>query len=79
MGKTVGLWIDHRKAVIVVVSDKGDETRVIESNVEKQPARLCVQRRLACSAGDRPAGERVRNPVAWIAGWRVTNTLKPID
>ena len=42
-------------------------------------ARLCVQRRLACSAGDRPAGGRVRNPVAWIAGWLVTNTLKPID
>jgi len=40
MGKTVGLWIDHRKAVLVVVSDKGDETRVIESNVEKQPARF---------------------------------------
>ena len=45
----------------------------------KPHARLCVQRRLACSAGDRPAGERVRSPVAWIAGWRVTNILKPID
>jgi len=41
--------------------------------------RLCVQRRLACSAGDSPAGVEVRSPVAWIAGWRETKTLKPID
>jgi hypothetical protein len=41
--------------------------------------RLRVQRRLACSAGDKPAGVKVRNPVAWIAGWRETKTLKPID
>ena len=40
MKTIVGLWIDHRKAVIAVVSDKGEETRVIESNVEKQPARF---------------------------------------
>ncbi|MBU4235815.1 MAG: hypothetical protein KKB91_00195 [Proteobacteria bacterium] len=38
MEKTAGLWIDHRKAVIVVVSDKGEETKVIESKVEKQSA-----------------------------------------
>jgi hypothetical protein len=30
-----GLWIDHRKAVIVTVSDEGDTTKVVESNVEK--------------------------------------------
>jgi hypothetical protein len=41
--------------------------------------RLCVQRRLVCSAGDKPAGARVRSPVVWIAGWRETKTLKPID
>ena len=29
--------------------------------------------------GARPAGVRVRRPVAWIAGWRETKTLKPID
>ena len=40
---------------------------------------VCVQRRLACSAGERPAGARVRSPVVWIAGWRETKTLKPID
>jgi hypothetical protein len=41
--------------------------------------RMCVQRRLACSAGVSPAGVRVRSPVAWIAGWRETEILKPID
>jgi hypothetical protein len=35
--------------------------------------------RLVCSAGDKPAGARVRSPVVWIAGWRETETLKPID
>lgn len=40
MKTTIGLWIDHRKAVIVTVSDKGEETRVIESMVEKQPGRI---------------------------------------
>jgi len=35
MKTTVGLWIDRRKAVIVVVSDKGEETRQISSNIEK--------------------------------------------
>ncbi len=36
MKTKAGLWIDHRKAVIVVVADKGDVTIRIESNVEKQ-------------------------------------------
>src|SRR6266545_3788819 len=30
-------------------------------------------------AGASPAGARARRPVAWIAGWRETKTLKPID
>ena len=40
MKTTVGLWVDHRKAVIVMVSDKGEETKVIDSKVEKQPGRF---------------------------------------
>ena len=39
MKKAAGLWIDHRKAVIVVVADQGEETRLIISKVEKQPGR----------------------------------------
>jgi hypothetical protein len=41
--------------------------------------RLCVQLRLACSAGVSPAGVIISSPVAWIAGWRETKVLKPID
>ena len=37
MMKTLaGLWIDHRQAVIVILSDKGEETRRVKSHVEKQ-------------------------------------------
>jgi hypothetical protein len=36
MSTKVGLWIDHRKAVIVVVTGKGEETKLIISKVEKQ-------------------------------------------
>ena len=35
MKREVGLWIDHRKAVIVIVTDEGDETILIESGMEK--------------------------------------------
>jgi len=40
---------------------------------------LCVQLRLAYSAGVSPARAKVSSPVAWIAGWRETKVLKPID
>jgi len=37
MMKTLaGLWIDHREAVIVLLSENGQETRRIKSHVEKQ-------------------------------------------
>jgi len=36
MKHVAGLWIDHREAVIVTLSDKGQETRRIKSHVEKQ-------------------------------------------
>jgi len=39
MKTRVGLWIDYRKAIIVTVTDKGDEIRLIISKVEKQPRR----------------------------------------
>ena len=40
MKTTAGLWIDHRKAVIAIVSAEGEETMEIRSNVEKQPGRF---------------------------------------
>ena len=35
MTKEIGLWIDHRKAVIVIVSDNGEEVKEITSHMEK--------------------------------------------
>ena len=36
MRTRVGLWIDHRKAIVVAVTDKGEEIGLIISKVEKQ-------------------------------------------
>ena len=33
--KEMGLWIDHKKAVIVTIIGKGDEVKQIESDMEK--------------------------------------------
>jgi len=35
MKKQIGLWIDHRKAVIVIVTEEGEELKKITSNIEK--------------------------------------------
>jgi hypothetical protein len=35
--------------------------------------------RLACSVGDSPTGERVRDPVAWVAFVEETKRMKPTD
>jgi hypothetical protein len=35
MTKKAGLWIDHRKAVIVIVTEAGEEIKEIPSNMEK--------------------------------------------
>ena len=35
MKSEVGVWIDHRKSVIVSLTDEGEETRLIESDMEK--------------------------------------------
>jgi len=40
MRTKVGLWIDHRKALIVAITDKGEEIRLVISKVEKQPGRF---------------------------------------
>jgi hypothetical protein len=39
MRTKAGLWIDHRKAVVVTVTDKGDETTLVISAVERQRRR----------------------------------------
>jgi hypothetical protein len=35
MKRQVGLWIDHRETLIVFIGDDGEETRRIESGMEK--------------------------------------------
>ena len=35
MKKEIGLWIDHRKAVIVIVTEAGEEIKKITSDMEK--------------------------------------------
>jgi hypothetical protein len=35
MSKRAGLWIDHRKAVIVIVTEQGEEIKEITSDMEK--------------------------------------------
>jgi len=39
MRTKVGLWIDHRKAIVVAFTDKGKEIRLIISAIEKQARR----------------------------------------
>jgi len=35
MKKQAGLWIDHRQAVVVLITDEGEEVKKIKSNMEK--------------------------------------------
>ncbi len=39
MSTQVGLWIDHRKAIVVSITEDGEEVKEITSDVEKQPRR----------------------------------------
>lgn len=45
MKNNIGLWIDHRKAVIILHSDDGEEEiREIASHADRQPGRLNGER-----------------------------------
>jgi stalled ribosome rescue protein Dom34 len=44
MKRKVGLWIDHRKAVIVFLAGEEEEVKLIRSNVEKQIQRAADSR-----------------------------------
>jgi hypothetical protein len=60
---------------------RGPPARV-RHHVEREASRFilsCVQRRLTRSAGVSPVGAGARGPVAWMAGRRETDALKPID
>jgi hypothetical protein len=47
MKTAAGLWIDHRKAIIVTLSEKGEKTQEILSNVERQLGRFNGKRSTA--------------------------------
>jgi len=38
--RNAGIWIDHRKAVIAILTAEGQETLELNSNVEKQAGRV---------------------------------------
>ena len=44
MKTNIGLWIDHRKAVIVLESSAGEEVQVILSDANRQPGRIDGER-----------------------------------
>ena len=44
MSTRVGLWIDHRKAIVVAVTDKVEEIALVISAVEKQARRSLSSR-----------------------------------
>jgi hypothetical protein len=44
MKRKVGLWIDHRKAVIVFLAGEEEEMKLVRSNVEKQIRRAGASR-----------------------------------
>jgi hypothetical protein len=44
MKRKVGLWIDHRKAVIVFLAGEEEEMKLVKSNVEKQIRRAAGSR-----------------------------------
>ena len=44
MNTNIGLWIDQRKAVIVLQSDSGEEIKVVLSDVDRQPGRTHGER-----------------------------------
>jgi hypothetical protein len=59
MKRAVGLWIDHRKASIVAVTDKGETMNLIVSRVEKQLGRYAGVRSTApYPSGQVPADDR---------------------
>lgn len=44
MHRQVGLWIDHRKAVVVTLTDGDEELGLVASNVERQARRSPLSR-----------------------------------
>jgi hypothetical protein len=54
MKKGIGLWIDHRKAVVVTITNEGEEVKKITSDMEKHV-------RFASGASEDGSSEDVRD------------------
>jgi hypothetical protein len=61
------------------IQPEGPMTMFMRKEVEYLITPLCVQRRRTRSAGVSPAKVKARSLVAWMAGRRETEFLKPID
>jgi hypothetical protein len=61
MNTHIGLWIDHRKAVIVLPSEAGWETREILSNADRHPAQNRGKHSTATDGSRSIAAEDVRD------------------
>jgi stalled ribosome rescue protein Dom34 len=55
MKKEIGLWIDHREAIVVIIKDGEEEIKKIRSNMEKHV------RFKSSSESEKSAGEDVRD------------------
>src|SRR5262245_60591710 len=66
----------HAIVRAAIAAGRREDFRVVEYSLQKDQ---CVQERLTCSAGDRPAGARAKGPVAWMASEREIDRSEPID
>ena len=73
------VYTDQRLNLSKLGKAFGRKPRFQNRTREIWPSGSASRKKLVCSAGDKPAGAKVRCPVVWIAGWRETKILKPID
>ncbi len=60
MKKQAGLWIDHRKAVIVIVTEEGEEIKTVTSYMEKH-VRFTAEDGLGEDSQDRKFGNHLNS------------------
>ena len=53
MTKNVGLWIDHKKAMVVTMLEKGEDIKEIKSDVEKELETSTDDHRQSATIGHR--------------------------
>jgi hypothetical protein len=61
MTNQIGLWIDHKRAVIVSINEKGENIQKIESGVEHVRRSGGAQSRIPYSAKYQPGDDREDN------------------